>query len=350
MKLWIFYIKWHLKTHIFTNEMVKNNQDCWLVSAKHSTKKNSRQIKGGWLSGGPGVVHTANLGIAEGIWAPEVFLFTSPLCVCICWCHPLCCQGDCWAPGSIDSSGLCLSSFDWKVKTLSLPEPPSNTKEGLWVTVLVLSPTCPSHSDPRSWHGADKTVIFVHSRWVLNLKRPLQSNSAFTPHLFPSPDRSMSCFLRCMWCQFSVFHSLPRRPLPQAVSTPCWSQALPSTSTHARRPGTAEKIDRRKDHIKHFKFWKWVAYRRFRFLIFWFELASVNGTDPIYTRTYLTHVLATPTRENHHQWSRLTQCQEWKSTGSTQGKLSGWGITASGSQEWRVLSDLLRPTGPFAHQ
>lgn len=88
-------------------------------------------------------------------------------------------------------------------------------------------------------------------------------------------------------CQFSIFHSLPLRLFPQPVNTLSQSWALSCSGTNTGRFGTIEKIDRRKDHVKHFEFGKWVVYRHFRFLIFWFTLTSINSIDQISRHTYL---------------------------------------------------------------
>lgn len=132
-------------------------------------------------------------------------------------------------------------------------------------------------------HGADKAItVYRGEFWKLS-----QSHAALTPHLFTSPDMIMSSCSISIRCQFSIFHSLPLRPSPQPVNTLSQSWALSCSGAYTGGLRTIEKIDRRKDHIKHFESGKRVVYRHFRFLIFWFTLTSINPIDQISRHTYL---------------------------------------------------------------
>lgn len=159
------------------------------------------------------------------------------------------------ATGSLvtDSSGLCPSCLDMRGKIPLLAGPPSDTLRKCRIHLAgAVGPSCPSHSGSWSRHGADKSSNY-----------PQQMSPK--PHkVFPA-----SCCFNTPFIPFSR-HPGPCQPLRflQGVSFPFFilgapscrlstlsaGPALVSTSTYTGRLGTIEKIDRRKDHVEHFKF------------------------------------------------------------------------------------------------
>lgn len=233
------------------------------------------------------MVHRAHLGIPKGGWAPESFLFILVLCLVSVGAILSTAKGlQCYRSTVVDSSGCAFPVWP-DSKTPSLPGPPSNT-----LREASESPgSCSVTTLPESLRPTER----AWGRQSHNCPQQMSSE--------PQKGFSVQCGFNTPFIHFSrhahvilfdfhkvsVFHfSFSASEAFPTVCQHCEPILNPELHRHIHRKAWNKWKDWWEKRLrKTLWIWKQVAYRHFRFLIFWFTLRSINNTDPISMPTYL---------------------------------------------------------------